>query len=76
MNYEPVFNIFLGMLALLGCVLVIIFWIVSEKKIRSPQSTDLLRALRTPIAMMPTQQSPTTLDPKQARRERRACCAC
>jgi hypothetical protein len=28
MNYEAVFNIFLGMLALLGCVLFIIFWIV------------------------------------------------
>jgi hypothetical protein len=28
MNYEAVFNIFLGMLALVGCVLVVIFWIV------------------------------------------------
>ena len=27
MNYEAVFNIFLGMLALLGCVLLIIFWL-------------------------------------------------
>ncbi len=32
MNYEAVFNIFLGMLALLGCVLVIIFWIVFREE--------------------------------------------
>jgi hypothetical protein len=32
MNYEAVFNIFLGMLAVLGCVLVIMFWIVFRKE--------------------------------------------
>ena len=32
MSYEAVFNIFLGMLALLGCVLLIIFWIVFREE--------------------------------------------
>lgn len=32
MNYEAVFNIFLGMLALIGCVLLIIFWIVFREE--------------------------------------------
>jgi hypothetical protein len=32
MDYEAVFNIFLGMLALLGCVLLIIFWIVFREE--------------------------------------------
>ena len=32
MNYEAVFNIFLGMLTLLGCVLSIIFWIVFREE--------------------------------------------
>ena len=32
MNYEAMFNIFLGMLALLGCALFIIFWIVFREE--------------------------------------------
>ena len=32
MNYEAVFNIFFGLLALLGCVLVIIFWMVFREE--------------------------------------------
>ena len=32
MNYEAVFNIFLGMLTLLGCVVSIIFWIVFREE--------------------------------------------
>jgi hypothetical protein len=32
MDYEAVFNIFLGMLALVGCALVIIFWIVFREE--------------------------------------------
>jgi hypothetical protein len=37
MNYEVVFNVFLGILALLGCTLVLIFWIVfREEKVLHP----------------------------------------
>lgn len=32
MNYEAVFNIFLGMLTVLGCILSIIFWIVFREE--------------------------------------------
>jgi hypothetical protein len=32
MNYEVVFNVFLGILALLGCTLVLIFWIVFREE--------------------------------------------
>ena len=32
MNYEAVFNIFLGMITVLGCVLSIIFWIVFREE--------------------------------------------
>jgi len=34
MDYEVVFNIFLGMLALVKCALVIIFWIVVREENR------------------------------------------
>ena len=32
MNYEMVFNIFLEMLTLIGCLLVIIFWLVFREE--------------------------------------------
>jgi len=55
MDYEVVFNISLGMLALQGCELVIIFWIVfrEENAIheRSKERTDNpLRALIRGVA--------------------------
>jgi len=37
MDYEVVFNIFLGWLALVGCALVIIFWIVFREENTIPE---------------------------------------
>jgi len=65
MNYEAVFNIFLGMLALVGCVLVVIFWIVFREGNTIHPIYRSLASLRTPIATVPIQQSPTTLARKK-----------
>jgi hypothetical protein len=66
MNFEAVFNVFVGILALLGCTLIIIFSIVfREEKTIHP----IYRSLATfsdADSDRPTSQSPAVLDSKQA----------
>jgi hypothetical protein len=64
MNFEAVFNVFLGILALLVCTLVIIFSMVfREEKTIHP----IYRSLATfpgSESDRPTSQSPAVLDSK------------
>jgi hypothetical protein len=75
-NYEAVFNIFLGMLALLGCALLIIFWLVFRKENTIHPIYRSVRSLADPKATLPSQQSPATLQPKQSSSDRETCDAC
>ena len=70
MNYEAVFNIFVGMLTLFGCVLSIIFWIVFREDNTIHPIYRLVRNQADPIATVPSQQSAATPQPKQDRSDR------
>ena len=76
MNYEAVFNIFLGMLALVGCVLVVIFWIVFREGNTIHPIYRSLASLANPDCNGADPTITNHTGPKEARSEGRTSCGC